>query len=132
MLVPANFSESLSDLYGKPYRLSASGEAYDCWTLIVEIYKRLGINVVDKVDYQSSFGSTARSFAKAGTWERIDKPERGCLVLLYNNGSTCHVGFCIKSNKIFHALANKGVRMDNLKMIERIFTSAEYYLPCQN
>jgi len=131
MSVPKNFSESLSDLLGKPYKLQGSGDSYDCWTLIVEIYRRMGIEITDTIDYSISFLSYAKDKAKRSKWIKIDKPEAGCIILLYNNDITCHVAFCIKRGKVIHA-TNVGVKTGNRKSIERIFKKSEYFKPCMN
>lgn len=72
-----------SDLIGKKFEYDGRGpDTFDCYGLCVEIYKRLGKQLVE---YQASndFKENAARFDFGKKdFIRIDKPEPFCLVLL--------------------------------------------------
>ena len=106
MIVP-----ELVDLIGTPY------EEINCWELVVELYKRAGVELED---YNISVDATRQVAAameqeKKFSWEQIKSPEPMCAVAMYVTGKVvAHCGIFIGENKFMHSVADNGVIITKL------------------
>lgn len=106
------------DLIGIPFVDGGrDANGYDCWGLVMELYRRQGYQVNDyhiaAVDVDI-IAETAR--ADESKWIRYDEPKEGRLVLLkLSTGCWAnHVGMCIGNGKFIHAYLLTGVCVDRL------------------
>lgn len=117
----------LSNLVGKPYESGAHGpDKFDCWGLIVYIYKELlDIELPEYAGFESKKkypGKMRREIFKADSdWQIIDKPEPYCVIAMSRTKTINHVGIWIPINHgiCFHAVEGESVlgeTMQRLKM----------------
>jgi hypothetical protein len=82
----------VQDLVGKPYAHGARGpDAYDCWGLCVEVYRRRGIDLPDyavrELTHEETTALILGHAADRADW--IVKPDDWCFVFDKRNG---HIG----------------------------------------
>ncbi len=106
------------DLVGVPYADGGRDRSgYDCWGLARELFHRQGYELplypIDPHDTEQIDRMTRKTFAG---WEKLEKPEAGCLVLLRLSmgGWANHVGICIENRRFIHAYSGAGVCIDRL------------------
>ena len=98
-----------SDLVGKPFRESGRGpDAYDCWGLAVEVFRRFGIAIPD---YRISCESvTSGVMDKREQWARcVGEIPAPALVVFTTAGITDHIGVYLGAGKFIHAHKSAGV-----------------------
>lgn len=96
------------DLIGLPFRDRARGpESYDCYGLMLEMYRRRGI-VIDDYRYSADRGERADLFINGlAKWQRCDiKP--GATLLFREGGIPGHVGVAIDDDRFIHAASSLG------------------------
>lgn len=92
----------ISDLVGAPFAWNGRGPAFDCFGLLLECSRRLGL---DPPDYQAkpNDGETNAAIVAAGLgdgWREIARPTAGCAVLF--RGSEPHVGVMLAGERFLH------------------------------
>jgi len=104
------------DLIGIPFRFGGrSREGMDCWGLVIEVYRRLGIAVEDVDDYSDLSAeqvSPGLADACADRWHRIDEPFESYDVLIFDItacGAATHCGVWVGNGRILHAVRGIGV-----------------------
>lgn len=112
-----------NDLVGKQFKYGGRGpEFYDCYGIILEGMRRLGVKEEDlPPDFESP--SDLKIIAKLvgdlkkNIWRKQEDTEvgEGSVLLLKTNGMTTHVGFHLGGNYFLHAWEG-----DKMVMIERI------------
>ena len=104
------------DLVGKAYKNGGRGnDAYDCWGLVMEIYRRHGITLND---YPISFdNSTEENISGIVNIEKISSFD----------GWASHVGVCINEYEFIHSAVGKGVTIDRIKRWDPFIVG--YYVP---
>lgn len=101
------------DLVSKEFKDFGRGpHGYDCYGLVLEVSKRLGKYLPD---YESVVSKAMRQIQdKVNTYksqfERIEKPERGDLVLITNGRFECHIGIVIDRGVFIHIKKECGVQ----------------------
>jgi cell wall-associated NlpC family hydrolase len=117
------------DLIGKPFKDGVGGpDAFDCWGLAVEVFRRFGIKVPD---YRPSCGTVAGGLIEQGAiWARcageIPVP---ALIVFTTYGLCDHVGVYLGLGRFIHAHEAAGVvitQTDHLFWKKRI---EGYYAP---
>ena len=111
----------LDDLIGIQYKVHGRGDGgYDCWGLVMEVLKRVGINLPDFL-YDSDDPKTQKavySLAVSGIQhEKTDRPKMWCVVMLKVYGEPVHSAVYIGHGRIIHC-SKRGVAIENLKLWE--------------
>ncbi len=120
---------AISDLIGKPFKDGARGpDAYDCWGLAVEVFRRFG---VEMPDYRISCGSvTGGVIEKRNEWVRcVGEIPAPALIVFTTAGITDHVGVYLGGGKFIHAHRSAGVVVAG---VDHIFWKRRiegYYVP---
>jgi cell wall-associated NlpC family hydrolase len=87
----------------------------DCWGLVIEVLKRIDINVPDfYVDAHDATSIADIKMVFESKWEKIPKPEIGVVVGMNLDRScmpeiTQHYGVCIDRRRFIHTIENQGV-----------------------
>lgn len=122
------------DLVGLPFRDGGRGpDSYDCWGLVLELFRRRGIVLHDYCCSSESTAGVARLMGQGrAEWRRLEAPEPGCLVAIrmLDVGWANHCGMCLGEGRFIHAYSEEtGVVIDRLRRWgPRI---AGYYLPLE-
>jgi cell wall-associated NlpC family hydrolase len=118
--------DQLEDLIGKPYQLGARGpDAYDCWGLCVEIYRRGGRKLPDFVSEDLSRSQIVRLMsAKAPdiATMRLIEPTDWCFACDVHKG---HVGV-VFDNRVVHAARGLGVVVQRLADFRTQYPNTEF------
>lgn len=97
-----------SDLIGVPFELGARGpNSYDCYGLLSEVYKRLGVAIPDLKSPKSGVLITALATSEAArVWVEVEpKPH---VTALIRTPSSLHVGLLLPHDRIIHTWHNSG------------------------
>lgn len=92
---------------GLPYKDACWGpEYYDCWGLIVLIYKNeFGIDIhSDMTMYTDKTSKVERLLKYISLWEHINKPKIGDGILFLVANRLPHCGIYIGDNKMIHTI----------------------------
>lgn len=125
------------DLIGKPYALGITGpEAYDCWTLVLEVYRRLGRNVSPLWLLHDATGLDRRQIVRAfidgastAGVVKTDVPKDYDFVCDLRRG---HVGLWLSPGKVLHASKAHGhVVQERIQSWLISFPNTEY-MRCLN
>ena len=123
MSAKVNFQESYSDLIGLPYQLGASGNAFDCWTLVIEVLKRCGVSV----DYQPKYSQNHIDQMKTYSGEWIDsEPKAGSIVLMAEK-NRLHCGIMLDTASVLHCSINQGVSVVKLYNLKKQYSEMRFY-----
>lgn len=103
------------DLLGLPYARGARGpEAYDCYGLIKEIFRRAGNDVPD-FDCPGSLEEIESLIAdKSRKWRRVPIGTVGALITFRVEGYGSHVGYMLGADRFIHAWESTGVTTERL------------------
>jgi len=115
----------VQDLIGKPYVHGARGpDAFDCWGVCVEVYRRGGIALPDYAVEHLTHAQTAdlvRGVAvDHGDW--IARPEDWCFVFDRRGG---HVGLHWRGS-VLHAARTLGCVVQNMALFEATHPSVAF------
>ena len=115
----------ISDLIGLPY----NNRTFNCWHLVCEVYKRLELSLPDFTPTDDNFNRAfLRSLSGDTGFERIDKPEQYCVMIL-RNPHYIHCGIYL-DGKVLHneGHVDKGqVLISYMSDIRDSFKTIEYY-----
>lgn len=109
-----------ADLIGKPFKRGARGpHFYDCWGLVMEIYRRCGIEIPDYDTglYTAEDVDDCAAVGKIDFKANFQRPEPvPCVILIrFNETVFCnHVGVHLGENRFIHAREKIGVNVDRL------------------
>lgn len=120
----------LADLIGVPFvdlgRDAAHG--LDCWGLVMEVYRRMGVEVPDygkTVPSAYASDESDSQYRKAdatGQWRKVEAPEVGDLVAMSTDGrmprAVNHFGVCVGDGKFIHTCLNHNCEVSRLSAIE--------------
>lgn len=118
---------------GKPWQAGVYGpDAFDCWALLVDIYKnQLGIDLPlhSDVERGNQFAMSARALKEKCAWFDIGVPSDMCAVGLSNIPSRVHhVGVYLKeSNSVLHTQKTSGCVIEPLQSVLAKFSHVSYY-----
>jgi probable lipoprotein NlpC len=106
---------------GLTYKHGGRGPlAYDCWGLILAIYKERGVDLWDIAEsYEESKFWHAKNFFLENyhrDWERVDDTPKPFDVILFNNdlGLPVHAGVVVTPTTFIHAQRKNGVTISRL------------------
>ena len=112
----------VSKYVGKGYKENSRGEDfYDCYSLMLAIEKDLGHNLIDcRYDAMSKVSRqrAVEEGKKDPSFEKVEKPLAGCIVILYYNSIPQHIGVYIGKGKVIHATYDRGVVIDELRTLK--------------
>lgn len=101
------------DLIGKPYKVNCAGpDFYDCFGLIYEIYRRMGVTLPDVNDVaDSNYDEINIEVNKAmPLYEKLPKCQPGCIIAFRaNKRLITHVGIAIDHCNMIHIRKGIGV-----------------------
>lgn len=97
----------ISDLIGVPFDYGGRGpDHYDCYGLLMELYKRIGIEIPDYGSSSQGAVIIAMMLGRLNDWREVEtKP--GC-TLLIKLPMSMHVGFLLPYNKFIHTTKMTG------------------------
>jgi cell wall-associated NlpC family hydrolase len=101
---------ALADLPGRPFASGARGpDAYDCWGLVLEVRRRLGMALPPDFASGALDEAALRALCLApawpAAWTRLDAPRMGCVVIVCAVG---HAGIHL-AGRVLHARRRYGV-----------------------
>lgn len=109
-------------MIGKPFKNGGRGpEAYDCWGLVREIYRRLGVALpeylVDCFDIDAIHGIYQKE-RHGAPWLAADRPRFPDLaVFRFNSPVVNHVGVYLGGREFIHARQGANVCIESLEHI---------------
>jgi cell wall-associated NlpC family hydrolase len=91
------------DLVGLPFLHRGRGpKEYDCYGLLIEIYRRMGITLFDTV-YSEDSGTQIKLLSSGiSRWTKCDIRD-GCGLMFIDNGYASHVGVALDEDRFIHA-----------------------------
>lgn len=101
----------MHDLIGKPFVDGGRGpEGYDCYGLVMECYRRNGINLPEQnIGCMDTPKIASEIENQRPAWVRLNTPETPCLVAIrLTPGIVNHVGVYIGNGQFIHAYKNAG------------------------
>lgn len=114
------------DLIGLPFVRDARGpDAYDCWGLVMEAYRRWhGVEVPDYRSKDARRETVAAAMQEAprdGFWTPLPAPEPGSVLVLNVRSFGCHAGFALTPGRFLHVGQGRGgVGIERLGRIWRV------------
>jgi hypothetical protein len=113
MIAIALHIDDVQDLIGKPYAHGARGpDAFDCWGLCAEVYRRAGIELPDwRVEHltHEATAELVRGVAKDHA-EWVSTPADWCFVYDHRDG---HIGLHWRA-RVLHSARGVGVTLQRL------------------
>lgn len=101
------------DLIGLPFEYRARGpEAYDCYSLVSELYRRDGIELPDYQRPEDRTRIVAMMLGELRLWEECE-PTPGAVVL-FRTTPQLHVGYCLEHDRFIHCVEKSGVCVERL------------------
>lgn len=116
-LVPRPSSPGLSDLLGRSFLYGGRGPlAFDCYGLVMEIYKRRGIALPDFGSSPSTAWQHRMILEGRKLFTELSKPEPFCIVTFsIRPGFTTHVGVVLEDGvRFMHIMAKTEVTIERL------------------
>ena len=112
-------SVEFCDLIGVPFEYGGRGpEEYDCYGLLMEMHKRIGIDITDYGSSSQGAEIVAMMMGKVHEWREIE-PKPGCTILI-KLPMSMHVGFMLPYKKFIHtSRSTGGVTIEYLRNWER-------------
>lgn len=112
-------SVEFCDLIGAPFEYGGRGpEEYDCYGLLMEMYKRIGIDIPDYGSSSQGAEIIAMMMGKVHEWREVG-PILGCTILI-KLPMSMHVGFLLPYKKFIHtSRSTGGVTIEYLRNWER-------------
>lgn len=100
----------VNDIIGKPFKDGGRGpDAYDCWGLVMEVFRRQGIELPDygkdtHSNESERISGIIKLLAASDNWSEIKRPVRGCLITLkYPKPQwTSHVGVMLDRDRFIN------------------------------
>lgn len=111
---------AVDDLIGIPFVDGGRGpDAYDCWGLALEVFRRSGINLPDyKISCTQASRIDQTIESERDFWQRCDEvlPIPALVVLRFNEVLFCnHTGVYVGAGKFIHTREKIGVNIDRLE-----------------
>lgn len=105
------------DLIGKPFLRGARGpHSYDCYGLVIELYRRIGITIPD-FDSPGEIEAIEQLLDKESKrWKRVPFDTECAVVTMRLQGIRSHVGFILPNDRFIHASEEVGVGIDRLSL----------------
>ena len=108
----------LTDLIGKPYALPCDPpNSYDCWAIVAEGRKRLGLS---NPDYTKTAIRRSDIAKPAAVWKQLSVPTKGCIVRL--GALSTHCGMYLGKGLVLHTEHRIGVCVMTLDQVAQLYT----------
>ena len=108
----------VNDLVGIPFENGGRTlRGFDCWGLVMEVYRRRGIKLKDyPIDAMSTARIAQELKLNEGNWIKVETPEEGDLVVMHLCCAQWanHVGVYIGNGRFVHAYAGGGVCIERI------------------
>jgi len=107
------------DLLNTPFGTKGRGpECYDCYGVVLEVYKRNGIILkdfdIDSFDF-GTINSEIVTQVSSGFWKVLPSPEYLCVIKMKQHPVfTQHLGVFLGKDKFIHAVLDRGVVIDSI------------------
>ncbi len=100
---------SHADLIGVPFELNARGpDSYDCFGLLVEMYRRAGVSIHDPGTAESQSENQAMiNIYAPEKWRKVAQ-RPGVAVLFRLGRFACHIGYVVDDMHFIHAWEGSG------------------------
>lgn len=100
---------SFSDLVGKRFCYGGRGpDLYDCWGLVMEIHRRLGVELPDYKNPTDVKGVVQLMSQEIYLWKECEQ-KPGATMYMRVGRDPHHVGFYLGKNRFIHAHEGAGV-----------------------
>lgn len=93
---------------------------YTCYGLFRAIQADLGNNLPDYTAGTPRKNSEQIELELLARYKKLDKPEEGCGVVIYDCGLPCHIATYIGEGKIVHSKKDTGVVITDLSL-EKVY-----------
>jgi len=119
-----------SDLIGRPWACPCDPpNSFDCWGLVVEVRKRLGLPTPHYLDAPERTMSDTKAFETppVGCFE-VSEPKRGVVVLF--GAPAHHCGIMLNECDMMHSyhVGDVGaVRIDNMRFAKRLYRTYKFW-----
>lgn len=121
------------DLLDKPFKNGGRGpDAYDCYGLGIEIFRRYGIQILDyKISCMDLSLIDATIEQEQSRWRKLEKPLEPCLIVMRCNSPRYinHAGVYIGKGRFIHTTSKAGVRVQLLNDIYYKDKIEGFYIP---
>lgn len=110
---------AIDDLIGKPFENGGRGpDNFDCWGLVLEIFRRYGIELPDyKISCEEASQIDNEIHKEKKDWLRCEKeiPTPALVVMRFNEVVLCnHTGVYLGYNRFIHTREKIGVNIDRI------------------
>lgn len=120
------------DLVGTPFKYGGRGrDALDCWGVVIEIYRRLGIGIEDVAAYDAVLATETNPVfdtARTSAWHAVAPPFQPYDVLLFAAGccgkAATHCAVWLGDGRMLHAIDKAGVTVARWRHFARKFITA--------
>lgn len=107
-----------TDLLGKPFQSGGRGpHSYDCLGLLIELYKRRGIEIEDfglTMEDGLKSSNKLKEVANSSLWVKIPSPELYCVIIIKQHPVFInHLGIYLGCGKFIH-VSGQGVSIDRV------------------
>lgn len=124
-----------SDLLGTPFlRHGRSKEGIDCLGIVLEMYRRAGIDVPDPLEHMPGDPLNEDIFADItqGSWREVVGGYRELDVIVFRDSQgRLHVGVLVTLSKMLHATENNGVVVSPIRYRQQSIEKV-YRYECQD
>ena len=122
---------AFDDLIGIPFAYGGRSLAgLDCWGLVVEVYRRLGIAVEDVAEYHDVLATAANPVfetQRTAAWRQVGEPFEPHDVLLFSGGccgAATHCAIWIGDGQVLHTREKTGVIVSPFRLLRSRFLGA--------
>ncbi len=118
-----------ADLLGKRFRYGGRGpDEYDCYGLVMEIYKRIGVDLPDYGFADNYKGIDAMVQRFAINFKRLSFPVAPCIVaFMIWPPYVSHIGVVLEGDRFLHIMQRSQVSRERLSAPEWASRIAGYY-----
>jgi cell wall-associated NlpC family hydrolase len=115
------------DLLGIPFKRGARGpEAYDCYGLAREMFRRAGVVVPDFKSPGALEEIENLISHECHSWRKVPVGTVGALVTFRVDGAGAHVGYMLGGDRFVHCIEPEGVTTERLTNNMRLRPLASY------
>lgn len=120
-------------LLGRPWLSGARGpDAFDCWGLLVEVYRKGGIALplYPNIDAKNTLAVARKVSEGVSEWTQLAEPEHLCAVGLSAGRHIHHVGLWLatEGGGVLHSASGRGVTFQSIMSLRGIgLTNLTFY-----
>lgn len=115
--------------------LGRGPHGYDCWGLVVSVWRELGWTDAPDFPYSSEYTERRNALISIvgekkvydSTWVPRESPADACLCVMFKYGHAYHVGIYLDGN-VFHCVEGRGVLGTSISKTKSLgYEAIEYY-----